>query len=174
MLFRSAANPYQFTDVPERCFGHPVLVLTTNPHGSSAVILIITSFGRSVNIKEKIQARRHSPQDYLPIHPASPLVKGIPTLFLCASQKLNRNCWVNVSKYYQCSTTWLEELWDENRVSPHLSKKLDSKSLHALALYAVSRGFNTNVYKTLLLAHTPSKRPSSGTVDIPEIGRAHV
>ena len=73
---------------------------------------------------------------------------------------------MNVKETYQCATSWLEDCWDENLVSPSSARRLESKSLHALALYAVSKGLNAGVYKKLMLAHTPSKRPSSGTVDI--------
>lgn len=136
--------------VPDRCFGHPALVLAVDSSNSSIIILILTTFSGSGPLPAKIYHRGHDLHEYLPIHPARRHIDGIPSLFLHASQNLVRDNWVYVREPYSCAKAWLQETWDENWLMPHLSRRITTKSLHSLVLYARSKGFDSYVYDGLL------------------------
>ncbi|KAF2473607.1 uncharacterized protein BDR25DRAFT_386417 [Lindgomyces ingoldianus] len=154
--------------VPNRCFGHPVLVLGVNSSNNSVYILIheITSFACSNDIAEirtKVFRRGHDLDDYLPIHPAARFTHSVPTLHLFPSQELARNNWVHVREPYRCPKAWVEQTWDENWVRPHLSRRIETSSVHALARYAISQGYKARVYKKLLEKHaSPVEARSRG------------
>lgn len=101
-------------------------------------------------------------QDYLPIQPSKPHIEGVPTLIFRSRQRPVRNNWVFVKEAYQCATAWIQEAWDENWVEPHLSRRLDHKSLEALALYVKSRGFYQHTYGRFLRTYGVSNHPEPG------------
>jgi len=136
--------------VPDLCFGHPVLVLAADRLSNSVFILILTTFRGNGPQPAHIQARGHSPYNYLPIYPAKPHIDGIPSLFLQASQKLVRDNWVYVKEIYRCPKAWLQETWDENWLSPYLSRKITSNSLHSLISYTRSKGYDLSTYNGVL------------------------
>jgi len=96
----------------------------------------------------------------LPIYPAKCHIDGIPSLFLHPSQKLVRDNWVYVREPYRCPNAWLEETWAENWLLPHLSRKITSKSIHALVLYARSKRYDPSIYDKVLRRYgTPDVSP---------------
>ncbi|OAL42874.1 hypothetical protein IQ07DRAFT_593510 [Pyrenochaeta sp. DS3sAY3a] len=145
--------------VPPKCFGHPILLLAADLPHDEAQILIITSFGGSVNIDEKIRNRRHQAQDYLPIHPAVHIADGTPSLALSDNQRLTRDNWIHVVKPYRCSLTWLERSWSENWAFPKRGKRVSKRSLELLSAYAKSRDPNHGVWKVLESRKAPSQAP---------------
>lgn len=155
-----------YVTVPPKCFGHPVLVVGWDETTQNVAIVIVSTSGLSVLIKEltttqltsfggakkiphKIRNRGHTPQDYVPIHPAWSLYNNTPTLRLGASKEFNRLIWVNVQPY-RCPGIWLQNtwpcIWKRNDVGRHI----ESSSLCELAHYAIRKRYDPVVYEKLL------------------------
>ncbi|ORY19039.1 hypothetical protein BCR34DRAFT_595865 [Clohesyomyces aquaticus] len=161
--------------VPDRCFGHPILIIGLNKSTGCATVLILTSFGESVKIFEKIKYRHHQPDGYVPIEPAHRLYPGTPTLQLCSSQRLARDNWAYLKEPHRCPKAWLEETWADNWIFPASSRVVAHSSLHSLAVYATSKGFDPRVYKLLKrqTEPTPVAYPKSSPVRVNDPTNSH-
>ncbi|KAF2649178.1 hypothetical protein K491DRAFT_721900 [Lophiostoma macrostomum CBS 122681] len=147
--------------VPERCFGHPVLVLTSDKHVTDNItILILTSFGGGTDINQRVRKRGHALHDYVPVHPAQSLVEGTatPTLRLRSCQEFKRHIWANVRYPVHCPKHWLQatwaNVWKKIGHGRQRERKIESSSLHELAMYAVQMGFDSGVYRDMLEEYT--------------------
>lgn len=150
--------------LPDRCFGHPVIVLALESD-YWADILVLTTFGAATDtrvIRDKISVRGHHPEDYLPIHPTKPFHHGAPTVRLQSHQAFVKKSWVSVHPY-QCPVYWLIETRYRDWIFPELpssSRALRRSSLDELIVYADSIGFRQEVYQEYMRRKITPKRPS--------------
>ncbi|KAF2705434.1 hypothetical protein K504DRAFT_537030 [Pleomassaria siparia CBS 279.74] len=159
--------------VPDKCFGHSVLVLAEEKHTNCIIILILTSFGGGKKIRHRVRSRGHMLQDYVPIHPARHLVQGTPSLQLSTSQEFVRQIWANVVEPRKCPKAWLQVTWFEIWKWHERSRRIEPSSLHLLALYAMQKQYDLAVYREILERHTartisPCPQSNPVCVNIPD------
>ncbi|KAH7122784.1 hypothetical protein B0J11DRAFT_608411 [Dendryphion nanum] len=164
-------DPYN--TVPDKCFGHSVLVLGEEKHINCITILILTSFSGGEKVHRKVKGRGHKPRNYIPIHPAPPLIEGTPSLRLSASQEFVKQIWANVLTPHRCPKAWLQTTWPRLWKWDERGRRIEPNSLHTLVLYAMQEGYNPVVYREILERYTVSSmalhpHPGPVRVNMPE------